>query len=169
MKSQRPLARLFPILLLNLTGFAISIPVLPALAFALGGSAVDVGLLYAVQALGQFLMAPGWGALSDRFGRTKVLTGTFLAAALMEIFTAFTGSLAILYVARFLVGLCAGNIATATALIADSTGPENRSKGMAIIGISFGIGFTLGPAIGAAVSYVAADGPGILGAGLPFA
>jgi MFS family permease len=168
MKLPRPLTRLFPILLLNLTGFAIAIPVLPAMAYALGGTAVDVGLLYAVQSLGQFLMAPGWGALSDRFGRTRILMGTFLAAAIMELLTAFTASLALLYVARFLVGLCAGNVATASALIADATKPQERSKGMAIIGMSFGIGFTLGPAIGALVSLAAADGPGVLGVGLPF-
>src|SRR5690625_3429207 len=69
MRSPNPIRRLLPILILNLTGFAIAIPVLPALAYALGGSALDVGLLYAVQSLGQFIMAPGWGRLSDRFGR----------------------------------------------------------------------------------------------------
>ncbi len=170
MTANRPIRRLFPILLLNLTGFAIAIPVLPALAYAVGGSALDVGLLYAVQSLGQFLMAPIWGKFSDRIGRKPILLGTFAAAACMELVTAFIGSLGLLYVARFLVGLCAGNVATASALIADSTEGADRSKGMAIIGISFGIGFTLGPAIGAGVGLLAEPGvAGITGAGLPFA
>lgn len=170
MNQSRHIRRLFPILLLNLTAFAIAIPVLPALAYAVGGTAVDVGLLYAVQSLGQFLMAPLWGKLSDRIGRKPILLTTFAAAALLELVTAFIGSLALLYVARFFVGLCAGNVATASALIADSTEGPGRSKGMAIIGISFGIGFTLGPAIGAAVGLVAESGvAGITGAGMPFA
>ncbi len=170
MATHSPIRRLFPILLINLTGFAIAIPVLPALAYALGGSAVDVGLLYAVQSLGQFIMAPLWGKFSDRLGRKPILLATFAAAALMELVTAFVGSLAFLYLTRFLVGLCAGNVATASALIADSTDSTNRSKGMAIIGISFGVGFTLGPAIGAAVGIIAEPGvAGITGAGLPFA
>lgn len=170
MTANRPIRRLFPILLLNLTGFAIAIPVLPALAYAVGGSALDVGLLYAVQSLGQFLMAPIWGKFSDRIGRKPILLGTFAAAACMELITAFIGSLGLLYVARFLVGLCAGNVATASALIADSTEGADRSKGMAIIGISFGIGFTLGPAIGAGIGFLAQPGvAGITGAGLPFA
>ncbi len=170
MSQPRPIRSLFPILLLNLTAFAIAIPVLPALAYAVGGSAVDVGLLYAVQSLGQFLMAPIWGKVSDKLGRKPILLATFAAAACLELITAFIGSLGLLYVARFFVGLCAGNVATASAMIADSTDGADRSKGMAVIGISFGIGFTLGPAIGAAVGVVAESGvPGITGAGMPFA
>lgn len=170
MSPNRPIRRLFPILLLNLTGFAIAIPVLPALAYAVGASPVDVGLLYAVQSLGQFIMAPLWGKFSDRLGRKPILLATFAAAAILELATAFIGSLALLYVARFFVGLCAGNVATASALIADSTEGKDRSKGMAIIGISFGIGFTLGPAIGALAGLLAEPGvAGITGAGLPFA
>ena len=170
MNQTQPIRRLFPILLLNLTAFAIAIPVLPALAYAVGGTAIDVGLLYAIQSLGQFLMAPVWGKISDRVGRKPILLATFGAAAALELITAFIGSLGLLYVARFFVGLCAGNVATASALIADSTEGRDRSKGMAVIGISFGIGFTLGPAIGAAVGVVAQPGvAGIAGAGMPFA
>ncbi len=168
--TQSPTRRLFPILLINLTGFAIAIPVLPALAYALGGTAVDVGMLYAIQSLGQFIMAPLWGKMSDRLGRKPILLATFGAAAVMELVTAFVGTLGLLYITRFIVGLCAGNVATASALIADSTDDATRSKGMAVIGISFGIGFTLGPAIGAAVGIVAEPGvAGIAGAGMPFA
>lgn len=169
MRSPNPIRRLLPILILNLTGFAIAIPVLPALAYALGGSALDVGLLYAVQSLGQFIMAPGWGRLSDRFGRKPILLTTFTAAATLELLTAFIGALPLLYLARFSIGLCAANVATASALIADSTEGPQRSKGMAIVGISFALGFTFGPAIGAAVGLMAEPGAaGILGAGMPF-
>lgn len=165
--NRRPLLRLFLVLLLNITAFAISIPVLPALAEHLGGSPVDVGMLYATQALGQFLMAPGWGALSDNFGRKRILMATFAAAAVLELTTAFVPSLLLLYLVRFLVGLCAGNVATATALIADSTDSANRSRGMAVVGISFGLGFTLGPAIGAGVSLLTKPGLALRVAELP--
>ncbi|MFW6054194.1 MAG: MFS transporter, partial [Persicimonas sp.] len=164
-----PVARLFPVLLLNLIGFAIAIPVLPALAGDLGGDAVDIGFLYAIQAFGQFVMAPVWGALSDRFGRKNTLIATFLTAAVFELLTALTTSLGLLYLMRLLVGMCAGNIATASAMIADATDAESRSKGMAVIGISFGIGFTIGAGLGAGISVLAQSGPGLWGTGLPFA
>jgi MFS family permease len=169
MSKKRPVLRLFPVLLLNLIGFAIAIPVLPALAKDLGGDAVDVGFLYAIQAFGQFVMAPLWGAISDRFGRKRTLIATFMTAAVFEMLTALTPTLWLLYVMRLLVGMCAGNVATASALIADATDAESRSKGMAVIGISFGIGFTIGAGLGAGISTLEQPGPGILGTGLPFA
>lgn len=169
MSKKRPVLRLFPVLLLNLIGFAIAIPVLPALAKDLGGDAVDIGFLYAIQAFGQFVMAPVWGAISDRFGRKRTLIATFVTAGIFEFLTALTPTLWLLYVMRLLVGMCAGNVATASALIADATDAETRSKGMAVIGISFGIGFTVGAGLGAGISTLEQAGPGLLGSGLPFA
>lgn len=169
MSKKRPVVRLFPVLLLNLIGFAIAIPVLPALAKDLGGNAVDIGFLYAIQAFGQFVMAPVWGGLSDRFGRKRTLIATFVTAGVFELLTALTPALWLLYVMRLLVGMCAGNVATASALIADATDAESRSKGMAVIGISFGIGFTIGAGLGAGISTLEQAGPGLMGSGLPFA
>lgn len=169
MSKKRPVLRLFPVLLLNLIGFAIAIPVLPALAKDLGGDAVDIGFLYAIQAFGQFVMAPVWGAISDRFGRKRTLLATFAAAAVFEALTALAPTLWLLYLLRLLVGFSAGNVATASALIADATDAESRSKGMAVIGISFGIGFTIGAGLGAYISTFEQPGPGLWGSGLPFA
>lgn len=163
-----PLARLAPVLILNVIEIGIALPVLPALALGLGGDAVDVGLLYALQSFGQFVMAPMWGSLSDHHGRKPVLLATFVLAGIAECLTALAPSLLLLYIARLLVGFCAGNVATASALIADVTSEENRSKGMALVGMSFGIGFTIGPAIGALISIFAHEDPGIWGTGLPF-
>lgn len=168
MAPKAPLLRLFPVLVLNIVELGIALPILPALALALGATPLDVGLLYTVQALGQFVMAPAWGAISDRFGRKQTLIATFVLAAVAEVATAFATSLIALYIARIFVGLCAGNIATATALIADVTDESDRSKGMAMVGISFGLGFTIGPALGAGISYFAAGDLGPLGVGAPF-
>jgi DHA1 family tetracycline resistance protein-like MFS transporter len=162
------LFRLAPVLLLNLTAFAVAIPILPALTEAMGGEGFEVGALFAVQATGQLMMAPLWGKLSDRIGRKPILLVTILGALLADVWTSFTDTLFLLFAARFVAGLFAGNIATASALIADATDLKSRSKGMAIVGICFGLGFTLGPGIGAAASYFAPDELGPLGRGLPF-
>ena len=101
---------------------------------------------------------------------------TIAAGGIFEIVSAAAGSLWLLYLARLLTGMCAGNVATASALIADSTETDQRSRGMAIVGISFGIGFTIGPALGAGVALLPEafpaifwEGAGLLGTGLPFA
>lgn len=167
MKS-RPLLRLFLVLLLIVVELGIALPVLPALALALGGNAVDIGLLYAIQSFGQFATSPLWGELSDRLGRRRVIAFTILLVAVAELGTAFAPTLAMLYVTRLVVGLCAGGIAAASALVTDVTSAEERSRGMAVVGISFGLGFTIGPGLGAGIGFLAADGPGPLGSGLPF-
>ena len=140
-------------LLLNLIAFGVAIPILPPLVLALGGSATDVGLIFALQAAGQFLAAPLWGQTSDRHGRRPVLLVTIAGAALADGLTAGCGALWMLYVARLLAGLFAGNVAAASALIADATDRDSRSKGMALIGICFGLGFTIGPAVGGLISF----------------
>lgn len=167
-KTLGPLGRLFIVLVINLMAFGVSIPVVPALVKAMGGGGLEVGLIFAAQALGQFLMAPVWGSLSDKVGRKPILLVTILGAVFVDVWTALTGTLWLLALARFVAGLCAGNVATASALITDATDEQTRSKGMAVIGISFGLGFTLGPAIGAIASLGAAPGLGLMGKGFPF-
>ncbi|MEM1348471.1 MAG: MFS transporter, partial [Myxococcota bacterium] len=167
-RAKRPLLRLFPVLLLNLTAFGIAIPIIPALAKELGGEGTAVGAIFALQALGQMLMAPVWGKLSDRAGRRAVLMATICGAAAIDVVTALAGQLWVLMAVRFVAGLLAGNVATASALVSDATDEGSRSKGMALIGICFGLGFTLGPGLGALASFVAPDDPGLLGRGFPF-
>lgn len=166
--TKRPLLRLFPVLLLNLIAFGVAIPIVPALAKKLGAGGLEVGLIFAVQALGQFLMAPLWGKLSDKTGRKPVLLVTIFAAALVDVLTANATSLWMVFVTRFIAGLCAGNIATASALVTDATDTKNRSKGLAIIGICFGLGFTIGPGIGALAALSVPDAIGPFGKGFPF-
>ena len=105
MFDQRPVRRLFPVLLLNLVAFGVAIPILPALAYDLGGTATDVGFLFALQSIGQFAMAPVWGDLSDRFGRKRILVTTIAAGGTFELLTASAQSLWLLYLARLLTGM----------------------------------------------------------------
>ncbi|MFP4502484.1 MAG: MFS transporter [Candidatus Hydrogenedentota bacterium] len=112
------------------------------------------GALGAVYSLLQFLFAPIIGRLSDRYGRRPVLLVGLTGMALSHALWFFAGSFGLLVVARLLGGAMSGNIATATAVVADVTDQRNRSRGMAIIGIAFGFGFIGGPVLGGVLASV---------------
>ena len=146
--KKSPLLVIFLVVFLDLVGFGIVIPILPYYSLEFGANAWALGWLMAVYSLGQFLFAPLWGSLSDRFGRRPILLITILCSTLAMAGTAMANSLLTLFIARSLAGLFGANISTASAYIADVTAPEDRAKGMGIIGASFGLGFLFGPAIG---------------------
>ncbi len=108
------------------------------------------GLLGSIYSVLQFVFAPIWGAFSDRYGRRSTLVLTLGGTLFSYILWIFAGSLSLLIAARILGGIMAGNIATASAVVADTTTPQDRSKGMGIIGMAIGLGFIMGPAIGGA-------------------
>jgi len=112
------------------------------------------GFLGSLYSLLQFLSSPFWGRLSDRVGRRRILLITTSGTALAYLLWIFSGSFWVLLLSRLLGGLMAGNIAVATASVADLTDSRNRSKGMALIGVAFGLGFILGPALGGLGSLV---------------
>ena len=112
------------------------------------------GLLGSLYSLLQFIASPVWGRLSDRHGRRPVLLITTAGTALSYLLWIFAGSFWVLIFSRLLAGTMAGNLAVATASIADLTQTRTRSKGMALIGVAFGLGFILGPAIGGLGSLV---------------
>ena len=139
---------LFLIVLIDLIGFGLIIPLLPFYAEHFHASPAEVGLLMATYSLAQFLFAPFWGRLSDRTGRRPVLLITLFGAVASYIWLGFADSLLVLFAARALGGAMAGNISAAFAYTADITTRANRAKGMGIIGAAFGLGFIIGPAIG---------------------
>lgn len=106
------------------------------------------GILGSLYSLLQFFSSPLWGRLSDRHGRRRILIITTAGTALSYLIWIFSGAFWVLILSRVLAGTMAGNIGVATAAIADTTDSKSRSKGMALIGVAFGLGFILGPAIG---------------------
>jgi MFS family permease len=112
------------------------------------------GLLGALYSTLQFLFAPVWGAVSDRIGRRPTLLFTLGGTCLSYALWFFAGSFALLLVSRLFAGLMAGNIATASAVVADVTRPEERSRGMGMLGAGIGLGFILGPALGGMTAHV---------------
>jgi DHA1 family tetracycline resistance protein-like MFS transporter len=114
----------------------------------------------------QFLFAPILGKLSDRFGRRPVLLVSIIGTSIGFLVMGLANALWLLFVARIIDGVTGGNISTAQAYIADVTPPEERSRGMGLIGAAFGLGFIFGPAIGGVMSHISLGAPFFLAAGL---
>ncbi len=137
---------------IDLLGFGIVLPLVPIYAdvFAEDPSGWRLGLLMASFSIMQFLFAPLWGRLSDHIGRRPVLiiglVGSVVFYTLFGVATAL-GSLGLLFVSRIGAGIAGATISTAQAYIADSTSLQKRPKGMALIGMAFGLGFTFGPLV----------------------
>ena len=106
------------------------------------------GLLGSLYGFLQFLFSPVWGSLSDRIGRRRVLIVTVAGTAFSYLLWILSGSFLLFVLARLIGGGFAGNLSVATAAVADVTSRENRAKGMALVGIAFGLGFMFGPALG---------------------
>ncbi|MBN1205225.1 MAG: MFS transporter [Myxococcaceae bacterium] len=138
----------FGIVTLDLIGFGILIPQLGVYGVKFGASPFTAGLLLSVYSLMQLLFAPLLGRLSDRYGRRPVLLLSLAGSMASYLLFAFAWSLPLLFMARILDGVSGGNIATAQAYVADITRPEERARGMGLIGAAFGLGFVLGPALG---------------------
>ncbi|NTU84772.1 MAG: TCR/Tet family MFS transporter [Chloroflexales bacterium] len=187
MKTQRsPLIFIFLTVFIDLLGVGIVLPLLPfyvklieasSPAWMAANHALIVGALTASYSLFQFLFAPVLGALSDRFGRRPVLLLSLLGAGLSYIlfgmadrFTPLGAEavLGVLFISRIIAGITGGSISTAQAYIADVTTPENRARGLGMIGAAFGLGFMLGPAIGGLLSAVSLSAPAFAAAALVF-
>jgi multidrug resistance protein len=138
----------FGIVALDLIGFGILIPQLGVYGVKYGASPFAAGLLVSVYSLMQLIFAPLLGRLSDRYGRRPVLLLSLAGSVVGYVLFAFAHTLPLLFLSRIIDGASGGNISTAQAYVADVTGPEERARGMGLIGAAFGIGFVLGPAIG---------------------
>ena len=147
---RRALVPVFVTVLLDLIGFGMIIPLLPFYAQRFHASPAEIGWLFASYSLTQLLFAPFLGRLSDRVGRRPVLLTSIAIGVAAYLLFAFAPSFAWLLVARSLAGAAASNYGIAQAYVADVTPPAERSRAMGlVVGASFGLGFILGPALGA--------------------
>lgn len=145
---------IFVTVLLDVLSLGVIIPVLPKLIESefLGGdtakAAIYTGLFGTVWALMQFLFAPVLGALSDQYGRRRVILISCFGLGLDYILMALAPNLVWLFIGRVLSGITAASFSTAAAYIADVTPPEKRAASYGLFGAAFGLGFIIGPAVG---------------------
>jgi len=136
------------IVLTDVIGFGIILPLIPTISSKLNISGLALGLFTASYSLAQLISAPMLGSLSDKYGRKPILVISKAGTVLAYLILAFTNNYLLLIISRLIDGFTGGNIPAARAYISDITTKENRSKGMAIVGMAFGLGFISGPAIG---------------------
>lgn len=170
----RALAFLFVTVLIDAIGFGIVIPVFPGLivrltGYTVAGAAEVAGMIMFLYAVTQFICGPVIGGLSDRFGRRAVLLASLLAFGVDYLAMAFAPTLAWLIAARVLAGVTGASFPTAYAYIADISPPEKRAPNFGVIGMAFGFGFIIGPALGGIVAQYDERLPFLLAAGLAFA
>jgi MFS transporter, DHA1 family, multidrug resistance protein len=158
---------LFFTMIVVLMGFGMIIPILPFYIEAFGATGKDLGILLAIFSVMQFIFAPIWGSLSDRYGRKPILMIGVLGNAISLLLFGLSTQLWMMFVARALGGiLSAATLPTAMAFISDSTDEEHRGGGMGVIGAAMGVGMVFGPAIGGWMSDISLSAPFFLGAGL---
>ncbi len=137
---------------IDLLGFGIILPALPYYAERLGADGLWLGTILTSYSFAQLIGAVLLGRLSDRFGRRPLILASLAGSAVSLALTGIASSLLALAAARALAGLFGGSIAAAQAYIADVTRPEERSRHMGYLGAATGLGFVLGPALGALLS-----------------
>src|SRR3984885_2220485 len=143
-----PLAVVVLIVLVDLLGFTMVMPLLAPFAKEYEFSGLRIGMILAAYPLFQLVAGPILGRLSDRYGRRPVLAVSQAGTALSFVILAFSNSYGMMLFGRMLDGASGGNILVAQAYVADVTTPENRSRGLGMIGAAFGVGFGRGPLLG---------------------
>lgn len=171
--QQRNAAMVFILLtlLIDILAIGIIIPVLPELVkeFVGGNESMAgwyVGVIGASYSLMQFLFSPILGALSDRFGRRPVLLMSLFGLGIDFIITALAPTIAWLFVGRLIAGIMGASISTSNAYIADISTNENRARNFGLVGVMFGLGFIIGPALGGFLGEINIRWPFFAAAGL---
>lgn len=150
----------------DMLGFGVILPLLPFQTERLGGTGAWVGGVLTAYAAAQFVTAPLLGSLSDRFGRRPMLLASLAGSAISLALTGVAGSLVTLLAARLVAGAFGGAIAVGQAYVVDLTEPGERTRALGMVGASIGMGFVLGPAIGAALSGLGFAGVSFVAGGI---
>lgn len=167
--KRSPLIILFITVVIDLLGFGIILPLLPLYVKQFGGSPVMAGWLTTSFSLMQFIFSPIWGRASDLYGRRPLILLSLIGSTIAFLIFGLANSLIVLFAARIAGGiLTAASLPTSQAYIADVTPPEKRARGMAMIGVAFGIGFAVGPIIGGWLGRYGLHAPAFFVAGLSF-
>lgn len=160
---------IFVTVFVDLLGYGMMVPLLPFFVQRHAGGAALAGALGSVYALMQLLSGPILGALSDRYGRRPVLLICLLGTAGAYAWLGLANTLPLIFLAIMLDGLTGGNLTTAYAYIADITAPENRARGMGLVGAAFGLGMMAGPALGGLLSQFGLGVPAFTACGIALA
>jgi DHA1 family tetracycline resistance protein-like MFS transporter len=157
--TKRALALIFFIMLMDVIGMSLLFPVAPYIVQRYSSDALMVTMLTVIYAGAQFLAAPALGKISDRLGRRPVLLVCVLGSAIGYFIFGFAGALWVLFLSRLIDGVTGGNISTASAYIIDVSKPEERAKNFTLLGMAYGVGFILGPALGGALGQFNLNAP----------
>ncbi len=167
MNRRSQLFIIFSTVFMDLIGFGMVIPLIGVYGKHFGASGWTLASLAASFSAMQFVFAPIWGRLSDRFGRRPILLISLGGQTVSYLIFGLATNLPMLFISRVFAGVFAGNIGAAMAYIADITPREERARGMALVGASFGIGFTLGPPLGGiAAAKLGLHAPGLIASAL---
>ena len=150
---------IFSVVLLDVIGLAILMPVQAYIVRQYSDEALMVAMIPVLYASAQFFAAPLLGKLSDRYGRRPVLLISILGSALGYFLFGIGGALWALFLSRLVDGFTAGNASTASAYVADVTPPQDRAKNFGFIGMAYGLGFILGPTLGCLFSQISLNAP----------
>ncbi len=167
MTWNRKTITLFFTLVVVMMGFGIIIPILPFYVESLGASGQDLGILMAIFSFAQFIFAPIWGGLSDRYGRKPILMVGVIGNALTQVLFGLSNTIWMMFAARALSGiLSSATLPTAMAYVADTTSEEERGGAMGVVGAAFGTGMVLGPIVGGFLAGYSLSTPFFIAAGL---
>lgn len=155
---KKPIIVIFITIFIDMLGFGIIIPILPIFSKELGAANYQVGLIAMSFPLMNFLFAPFWGSLSDRYGRRPIILVSVLITGLAYLLFSQTVNLWLLLLSRLLSGIGSANLSVAQAYISDITPPKDRAKSMGIIGAAFGLGFIIGPTVGGYMKSISSPG-----------
>jgi multidrug resistance protein len=158
-RTKRVLRLIFFIMLMDIVGMSIIFPVAPYIVQRYSSDALMVTMLTVIYAGAQFFAAPALGKISDRVGRRPVLLASVFGSAVGYFIFGIGGALWVLFLSRLIDGITGGNISTASAYIIDVSKPEERTKNFTLLGMAYGVGFIVGPALGGVLGQWSLNAP----------